>query len=229
MYRFLAAFPFSSRRSTCSRNCSRLPRSPTSSAFVARSQSAMRLSNASSERLTPPSPRSTSLRWRLKPSRLVSVLLRTAPMSSRTSSRSFSTRSSRSVQRAESAAQRACRRSAAVLASSCQEVTTFAAASSAITSMLEVISCLAVESSRTHSVSVRNESLNAVMSFNDPQSRRNCSTDWFSLPSSFTCSCTCAVAFRSTFRQSSKRVAKCENLVRSTTACMAWTQSMASA
>mmetsp|Transcript_107952 Transcript_107952/g.315699 ORF Transcript_107952/g.315699 Transcript_107952/m.315699 type:complete len:201 (+) Transcript_107952:1076-1678(+) len=110
-----------------------------------------------------------------------------------------------------------------------QAVTTLAAACLAMTSTLLLSSLLVEESSSTQDPSAKNELLNSPRLSSELQSLRKWSRDWFSLVSSLTWCCTCAVTFRSVFRHSSKRMAKCDMSARSTTACMARTQSMASA
>mmetsp|Transcript_26841 Transcript_26841/g.84984 ORF Transcript_26841/g.84984 Transcript_26841/m.84984 type:complete len:284 (+) Transcript_26841:632-1483(+) len=214
---------------TCLRNCSQSSRYRTSSVLVAVSHVLMRLSRSWSEKFSPPEPVNTSDRWAFSPSTLDCVLLRKAWLRSRISPCTWSMRDSSRLHRELSAVHCSCCRTVASRTSACQAEATLVAALSAMSSTLAVMSLLVISSSPTHLFRARKESLNAARSPRDPQSCRNCSTDWFKRVSSLTCICTCAVAFRSTLRQSSKRDAKLELFVLSTTACMALTQSIASA
>mmetsp|Transcript_29890 Transcript_29890/g.70493 ORF Transcript_29890/g.70493 Transcript_29890/m.70493 type:complete len:446 (-) Transcript_29890:131-1468(-) len=228
-YRFFAPSAASSSFATSWRRCSAVSRFETKSLLVAISHSPMRLSMASSDMIKPPLPWKMSVKWNFKASTLDTVLLRTASFSCRIVSSSCVMRESRWLHRELSAVHCSCCFSIVSRTSACQAEATLAAACSAMASTPAVISFLATLSSLTHWFRARKESLNSARLPRDPQSCRNCSTDWLSRVSSLTCICTWAVAFRSTLRQSSNRDAKCENFVLSTTACMALTQSIASA
>mmetsp|Transcript_15012 Transcript_15012/g.41553 ORF Transcript_15012/g.41553 Transcript_15012/m.41553 type:complete len:216 (+) Transcript_15012:1137-1784(+) len=110
-----------------------------------------------------------------------------------------------------------------------QAATTLAADCLAMWSTLVLSSFLVVDSSPTQSFSARKALLKSDKFSMESQSCRNLSKDWFNRVSSFTCCWTCAVTLRSVLRHSSKRVAKWDKSARSTTACIARTQSIASA
>mmetsp|Transcript_81869 Transcript_81869/g.226913 ORF Transcript_81869/g.226913 Transcript_81869/m.226913 type:complete len:272 (+) Transcript_81869:497-1312(+) len=206
--RFLATFTASSSLATCCCNCSEAARLWANSECVAISHLPMRFSIDAKDTFKPPSPWNMSFSCAFTDSKFDTVLFRTTSFNALISSCNWFIRDSSWVQRELSPVHRSCCFSEAARASSCQAAATFEAACSAITSTLLVISALADASSLTHWFRAKKESLNSARLPRDAQSCRNCSTDLFSRVSSFTCICTCAVAFKSTLRQSSKRVAK---------------------